>query len=67
LGFLSKRLFFVKKIDYYLRRTVKMLKKLPIAKNVESKVVLSKRVSTYRALAELKAIAKIFQNENSCK
>ena len=62
--FLSKQLFFVKKIGKRLQNKNEMLKKLPIKKNVESKAILKKLISTHRALAELKGIAKTIPNEN---
>jgi len=64
LIFLSKEATFVKKIDNVLQKNDRMLKKLPIEKDVETKKVLKKLSSAHRALAELKGVVSTIPNEN---
>ena len=62
--FLSKEINFVKKIDKTLQKRDRMLKKLPIEKDIETKKVLKKLASAHRALAELKGVVSTIPNEN---
>ncbi len=62
--FLSKEIVFVKKIEKTLQKGNKMLKKLPIEKDIETKKVLKKLASAHRALAELKGIVSTIPNKN---
>jgi len=64
LIFLSKASIFVKKIKNVIQRRDKILKKLPIEKDIETKNVLKKLASAHRALAELKGIVSTIPNEN---
>ncbi len=62
--FLSNKVNFVKKIGNTLQKRDRMLKKLPIEKDIETKKVLKKLASAHRALAELKGIVSTIPNEN---
>ena len=64
LIFLSKETNFVKKINKILQKKDRMLKKLPIEKDIETKKVLKKLASAHRALAELKGVVSTIPNEN---
>ncbi len=64
LIFLSKETIFVKKINKILQKKDRMLKKLPIEKDIETKKVLKKLASAHRALAELKGVVSTIPNEN---
>jgi len=64
LIFLSKETIFVKKIEKILQNRDKMLKKLPIERDIETKKVLKKLATAHRALAELKGVVSTIPNEN---
>jgi len=64
LIYLSKELIFVKKIEITLQKKDRMLKKLPIEKDIETKKVLKKLASAHRSLAELKGVVATIPNEN---
>lgn len=61
--FLTKDLFFVKKIDFSLQMK-KKLQPLPLDCDVESKTVLKTLPSAHAALAELKGISSTMPNQS---
>jgi len=65
LIFLSKEVSFVKNVDLSLQTKDKILKKLPIEKDIETKKVLKKLASAYRSLAELKGVVAIIPDEST--
>jgi len=64
LIFLSKQTMFAKKTEKTLQRQSEMLKKLPIKKDIETKIVLKKLAFAHRALAELKGVVSTIPNES---
>ncbi len=64
LIFLSEETIFVKKREKTLQKSDRMLKKLPIEKDVETKKVLKKLETAHRTLTELKSVVSTIPNEN---
>ena len=64
LIFLSYVCIFVKEIGQSYHMSTNKLKKLPLEKDIETKIVLKKLSSAHRALAELKGIVSSIPNES---